>query len=421
MEIVIMKQCPRCNASVTESAKFCSKCGFNIKQYDEENRSDRFCPECGAEISGAFCSECGFKISADNSPAELSAFEHLYVGDGKYVIVGLKDKTAMQYTVPECVMGINDGAFEGCEAIRITLPDSLFTIGARAFKDCKKLLSINIPAELMKIGDEAFFGCEELDIKIPAYVSRVGKNVMGNTLSTNRELEKFLDEVNKTLDEAECLEEELKKEEARRAESAKWNVGCTVTFGTYSAYKDGIYSWSTVRSDPVEWVVLDREGDNALIISKLVLDCVPYSEDDDNVSWKSCSLRKFLNETFFRYAFNADEQARVKTAKLISPCGYGYTEETLDKVFVLSADEAKSYLSAEARLSKPTQYAVNQGADEEYYTGCAWWWLRDAFEYDGKATALCIEGENGNVRDDGLDVDTNFVGVRPVMWVSINI
>ncbi len=417
-----MRQCPKCNASIIESAKFCPKCGVNIKKHEEENANDRFCPECGAEISGgAFCSECGFKIGADDSPKELSAFEHLYIGDGTYMITGVKDKTAMQYIVPECVMGIGNNAFEGCEAIKITLPDSILQIGDCAFKDCKKLLSINIPAQLMKVGDEAFCGCEELDIELPPYVCRVGKDALKDTLRTKLEFEKLIGEITQALDEAEKLEEELKKEEARMAELAKWNIGCTVTFGTYNAYKEGIYSWSSVRKDPVEWLVLDRVENNALIISKCVLDCMPYHEDDDNISWKSCSLRKFLNDTFFSAAFDADEKARVKTARLRSRCEYSSIEETHDKVFILSADEAKSYLSAEERKSLPTQYAVNQGADEDFYTGCAWWWLRDTFEYDGKTTSFCVEGENGDVREEGLDVDTNFVGVRPALWVSINI
>ena len=58
-----MKECPKCKAQVSDTAKFCIKCGFNIKKHEEEN-SKHFCPECGTEFSGGnFCPECGYDIS----------------------------------------------------------------------------------------------------------------------------------------------------------------------------------------------------------------------------------------------------------------------------------------------------------------------------------------------------------------------
>ena len=65
-----MKSCPKCKASVSDTAKFCIKCGFNIKKHEEEN-SKHFCPECGTEFSGGnFCPECGYDISKDLEPVK---------------------------------------------------------------------------------------------------------------------------------------------------------------------------------------------------------------------------------------------------------------------------------------------------------------------------------------------------------------
>ena len=54
-------------------------------------------------------------------------------------------------------------------------------------------------------------------------------------------------------------------------------VGSTVTFGNYEQ-GDG--------QAPIEWVVLDRQEDRALLLSKYALDAKPFHEvEDRNVTW----------------------------------------------------------------------------------------------------------------------------------------
>ena len=60
-----MKTCPKCQTVLNDTAKFCRKCGFNIKKYEEENAAqESFCTECGAKIpsDSIFCPECGTSI-----------------------------------------------------------------------------------------------------------------------------------------------------------------------------------------------------------------------------------------------------------------------------------------------------------------------------------------------------------------------
>src|SRR5262249_9753635 len=54
--------CPSCNASVPEAAKFCSECGAPLP---------RACPACGTgnPASAKFCSECGAQLAPAPSPA----------------------------------------------------------------------------------------------------------------------------------------------------------------------------------------------------------------------------------------------------------------------------------------------------------------------------------------------------------------
>ena len=63
-------------------------------------------------------------------------------------------------------------------------------------------------------------------------------------------------------------------------------IGETFTMGTYE--QDG--NLSTPPED-IEWVVLAKEGDKVLVISKYALDCVPYNEEFDSATWETCTLR----------------------------------------------------------------------------------------------------------------------------------
>ena len=58
---------------------------------------------------------------------------------------------------------IDDEAFLGCKSLvgELVFPDSLITIGNKAFIECKFAGSIFIPDSVETIGDYAFFGCSE--------------------------------------------------------------------------------------------------------------------------------------------------------------------------------------------------------------------------------------------------------------------
>ena len=57
----------------------------------------------------------------------------------------------------------------------VTLPDSVTSIGAYAWKNCTGLEKITLPAKLTKIGDSAFYGCAKLtEIVMPETVNKIG-------------------------------------------------------------------------------------------------------------------------------------------------------------------------------------------------------------------------------------------------------
>jgi len=68
-----------------------------------------------------------------------------------------------EFTVPDGVKYINDGAFSGCENLKtIHLPDGLEHIGDGCFKGCTSLENIILPESVTNLGKEIFRNCPNL-------------------------------------------------------------------------------------------------------------------------------------------------------------------------------------------------------------------------------------------------------------------
>lgn len=156
---------------------------------------------------------------------------------------------------------------------------------------------------------------------------------------------------------------------AAAARDAKFAVGNYVTFGRYPQTKAG------KDKTPIEWLVLARDGNKALLISRYGLDAQPYNKDNTSVTWETCTLRTWLNGMFYNKAFSSAEQAAILTTNVDnskSQCYSGWNtsggNNTQDKVFLLSYAEASKYFGVTYNSSNtksrvaPTAYAIAQGA-----------------------------------------------------------
>ena len=86
----------------------------------------------------------------------------VYSDDGQDLICATADAESRDIFVPEGVVRICDGAYQGFSALSsVTLPQSLKYIGKNAFRDCVGLERVVIPKGVVSIDDGAFCGCAE--------------------------------------------------------------------------------------------------------------------------------------------------------------------------------------------------------------------------------------------------------------------
>lgn len=209
----------------------------------------------------------------------------------------------------------------------------------------------------------------------------------------------------------------------------KWNkiknikVGDTYTFGAYEQDNS-----TSNGKEAIEWTVLDKDGMSLLLISKQALDCQQYNTSYTDVTWESCSLRKWMNGTFLNKAFNAEEQAQIQNTTVSADKNPEYNTNpgnaTTDKVFLLSINEVEKYFNSdEARKCAPTAYAKAQGAytSDSYKTasGAAtcWWWLRSPGSIQNYAARVYHAGSVNCLGD-----YVSFVNdaVRPALWINLD-
>lgn len=212
------------------------------------------------------------------------------------------------------------------------------------------------------------------------------------------------------------------------ARDAKFTVGNYVTFGTYPQTKAGN------DATPIEWLVLARDGNKALLISRYGLDAQPYNIVYTDVTWENCTLRTWLNWTFYNKAFSSAEQSAILTTNVDNSkkqCYSGYSTDggnnTQDKVFLLSYAEANKYFgvtydnssNTKSRVA-PTAYAIahggwtsssNKTADSTY---AGRWWLRSPGRRQSNAASVFADG---SLLD--LSVGSGSASVRPALWVNI--
>ena len=87
----------------------------------------------------------------------------LFSVGGKILFVYSYSNTEPDYSIPEGVVTIADGAFAYCDyLVSLTLPESLTRIENYAFWYCTGMTEITVPENVTSLGSWAFYGCSSL-------------------------------------------------------------------------------------------------------------------------------------------------------------------------------------------------------------------------------------------------------------------
>ena len=186
-----------------------------------------------------------------------------------------------------------------------------------------------------------------------------------------------------------------------------YNKGDTIVFGNYH--------------NPIEWKIVKIDNGYALLVSKFGLDNRPYNDTQYNITWETCTLRKWLNNTFFDISFNMNEKSHIIQVRNTNPNNPSYGtnggNDTQDLIFLLSANDAEAFFSDDAdRQCEPTSYAKMKGAGfGNALSGCSWW-LRTPGVTSKSALQVVT---NGKIASFGESVNNTNV-VRPALWLNLS-
>ena len=189
---------------------------------------------------------------------------------------------------------------------------------------------------------------------------------------------------------------------------AKWTVfapGTMVSLGTYEQDGD-----KTNGQEPIEWLVVDRNEDGSayLLISRYILDWLPYHSTNAAATWQNATLRTWLNQDFFQAAFAADEQEKILLTSLAEA-------GTSDRVFVPGEEACSLMFEAEFLAGRMTDVVISKisvykGGSGGTIGGYATkpYWIHTTIGEPRATLGLSPQKEK----------TTTLAGVRPAMWVD---
>lgn len=214
-----------------------------------------------------------------------------------------------------------------------------------------------------------------------------------------------------------------------------------IYFGTYQQSSNGSGGYNT---DPIKWRVLENADGQLFLLSDQNLDVFQYHTDSESVTWETSTMRSWLNgygaaqntggdngidytdDNFIDTAFSDGEQGAIVDTTVVNDDNPDYNteggENTNDKIFLLSVDEARnsSYFADDnSRIATNTAYVAGGGKIGGGMLGVGEadnWWLRSPGNDDDIAAYV---NDNGGVRSFGPNVDFVITAVRPAFNLDL--
>ena len=166
--------------------------------------------------------------------------------------------------------------------------------------------------------------------------------------------------------------------------------------------------------EPMEWIVVEAKDGKALLVSKNVIDSLPFCSDSGQNGWENSGIRSWLNTQLYDSAFTEDEKSIILTTQ---------TGKDQDRLFLLDSNEYLSY-GSEERLGEnfqlltrcqPTPFALRKGITAYSNVSYCWWWLRSPCNGQTRASIVSSFGIVSNE-----PIYKTGGGIRPAMWIDLS-
>lgn len=215
--------------------------------------------------------------------------------------------------------------------------------------------------------------------------------------------------------QAGCISFDMMKNKGNDLSSL--STGDLITFG--SIEQDGDTSNG---KEPIEWRIVDVDGDKALAVSVHSLMYMPYNDRNAVTTWEGCTLREWLNNDFYFDGFTDDERRNIVLADNANPRnqhtdvnGGGNTD---DYVFCLEIKQVEQYFpTTEDRCCTPTLAAMLETYGVKTASVGDQWWTRSPGKSLGHAAYV---KSLGSIDYFGFQVNIKQVAVRPAIWIYMS-
>lgn len=212
-------------------------------------------------------------------------------------------------------------------------------------------------------------------------------------------------------------------------------------FDTTQSYR--YFKWQRIK-----WKVLKNDGNTLFLMADQALDCKPYHESKQDITWENSTLRNWLNgygsgendgsadnntDSFLKTAFAKEEQDAIIQTKVNNSnnprFGTSGGNVTTDYIYLLSLEETsdgsyglsnESVVALASCQTTSSDFAYRRGVTASTSTGkegnCSWW-LRSPGMYGYDVSYV---NYGGFVNSVGLINTYDNLGVCPVLHIALS-